>query len=479
MDSYGRKIIAVTGTGTFLSVVNTSSLIIAIPTILLDLKISFFLAIWIIVAYSLALTVLTPILGKYSDIVGRKRLYSYGYLVFFAGSVVSTIATSGDLLLTGRVIQGIGGAFLFSNSLAIITDTFKAVELREAMGINAAILAFGTSIGPLVGGLLTDLTWRAIFMFNIPISLAGFYLSSRYVRDIDPVRGGHIDINGAILMSGTIILGIIFLTILPGAHYLSPTISILAISTVIFFLFFWRQERTSLRPIINPAILKNPTMSISALALVFGSLSRFSVLLLLTLFFQGPLRFSPLLAGVLLIPLAGSMGVFSFLSGFIKQKIPDTALEVIGLVFTGLGSILLALLLMMRASFVPLAISMVIVGAGSGVFYTPNSTIIMLSVPANMRGETAGIRTLMVNLGSVMGLTLVFMLISSYVPSDIVNSIFLGLAQTGIETYISLFYVASEIVLAISGILSLIPVPLIIGQDRRKRSMLSDTNGHR
>lgn len=477
MDSYGRKIIAVTGTGTFLSVVNTSSLIIAIPTILLELKISFFLAIWIIVAYSLALTVLTPILGKYSDIVGRKRLYSYGYLVFFAGSVVSTFANTGGLLLSGRIIQGIGGAFLFSNSLAIITDTFRAVELREAMGINAAILALGTSIGPLVGGLLTDLTWRAIFIFNIPISLAGFYLSSRFVREIAAFKGGHIDLKGAVLMSATIILGIIFLTVLPGIHHLSPAILFIAVATVVFFLFFWKQERTSLRPIINPDIMKNPTMSISALALVFGSLSRFSVLLLLTLFFQGPLRYSPLMAGVLLVPLAGSMGIFSFLSGFIKQKISDTALEVTGLLLTGAGSIMLALLLMVKAPFLSLAVTMIIVGAGSGVFYTPNSTIIMLSVPASMRGETAGIRTLMVNLGSVMGLTLVFMLISSYVPSEIVNSIFLGFAQTGIETYISLFYTASEIVLLLSGVLSLIPVPMIVAQDKKK-SGLSDINRH-
>lgn len=470
MDSYGRKIIGVTGTGTFLSVVNTSSLIIAIPTILLDLKISFFLAIWIIVAYSLALTVLTPILGKYSDIVGRKRLYSYGYLVFFAGSVVSTVSMDGGLLLAGRIIQGIGGAFLFSNSLAIITDTFKAVELREAMGINAAILAFGTSIGPLIGGLLTVLTWRAIFIFNIPISLAGFYLSQRYVREMDSTRKGHIDIRGALLLSGTIILAIVFLTILPGSDPRSLIFLAIAASTLVLFLLFWKQEITSPRPIINPEILKNPTTSISALALVFGSLSRFSVLLLLTLFFQGPLRFSPLMAGILLIPLAGSMGVFSFLSGFIKQKIPDTALEIIGLILNGSGAILIGLLLLLRAPFPAIAVSMIIAGAGSGLFYTPNSTIIMLSVPAGMRGETAGIRTLMVNLGSVMGLTMVFMLISSYVPSQIVNSIFLGITNSGVDAYLALFYTASEIVLFLSGILSLLPVSLIALQDKRKKT---------
>ena len=468
MDSYGRKIITVTGTGTFLSVVNTSSLLIAIPTILLDLKISFLLAIWIIVAYSLALTVLTPILGKYSDSVGRKRLYSYGYLVFFIGSVVSATALDGRVLLAGRIVQGIGGAFLFSNSLAIITDTFKAVELREAMGINAAILALGTSIGPLIGGLLTALTWRAIFIFNIPISLAGFYISNRYLREIAPGKKGHIDLRGAFLLSFTIIFGVFLLTMLPNTGFFSPLFYGLFIPTVVFYLLFRLQVKSSKSPIINPRIMKNPVMSVSTLALVFGSLSRFSILFLLTLFFQGPMHESPLYAGILLIPLAGSMGVFSYISGTVKQKIPDTILEAAGLLLTGLASIMLGMFLLYHLPYLLLAMAMVLAGAGSGIFYTPNSTIIMLSVPAGMRGETAGIRTLMVNLGSVMGLTAVFMIISAYVPSSVVSSIFLGVGVSGMQSYINLFYLASELVLFVSGILSLIPVPLILGQKKAK-----------
>ncbi len=470
MDSYGRKIITVTGTGTFLSVVNTSSLLIAIPTILLDLGISFLLAIWIIVAYSLALTVLTPILGKYSDSVGRKRLYSYGYLVFFIGSVVSATALDGKVLLAGRIIQGIGGAFLFSNSLAIITDTFKAVELREAMGINAAILALGTSIGPLIGGVLTIITWRANFIFNIPISLAGFYLSNRYLREIAPGRRSHLDLKGAVLLSLTIIFGVVFLTMLPNTGFLSPLFYTLAIATLVFFVLFRFQVKSSNSPIINPSIMKNPIMSVSTLALVFGSLSRFSILFLMTLFFQGPLHESPLYAGILLIPLAGSMGVFSYISGTIKQKISDTLLEVTGLLLTGFASILLGIFLLYHVPYVLLAVAMIVAGAGSGVFYTPNSTIIMLSVPAGLRGETAGIRTLMVNLGSVMGLTVVFMIISSYVPASVVSSIFLGVGLAGLGGYISLFYLASELVLFVSGVLSLIPVPMILRQ-RKPRAL--------
>ena len=298
MDSYGRKIVSVTGTGTFLSVVNTSSLLIAIPTIIVELKTSFFLAIWIIVAYALSLTVLTPILGKYSDIVGRKKLYSAGYLIFFIGSVISAASLYGTMLLVGRIVQGIGGAFLFSNSLAIITDTFRTMELRKAMGINAAVVAFGTSIGPLIGGLLTELTWRAIFLFNIPISIFGFIFSTGTIKDIPGNKTGHIDKAGALLMSATVITAIIFMTLLPGLTLFSTVFSILLIATLTFFFLFIIQEMSSRRPIIDTEILRSKILSASTIALVGGSISRFSVLLILTLYFQGPLGYSPLYTGI-------------------------------------------------------------------------------------------------------------------------------------------------------------------------------------
>lgn len=470
MDSYGRKIITVTGTGTFLSVVNTSSLLIAIPTILLDLRVSFLLAIWIIVAYALALTVLTPILGKYSDSVGRKKLYSLGYLVFFLGSVLSAVSLDGKVLLAGRIVQGIGGSFLFSNSLAIITDTFKAGQLRSAMGINSAIMALGTSIGPLIGGILTAITWRAIFIFNIPISLAGFLLSTWYIREIAPGRRGEVDKKGAVFLSLTIIFGVAFLTMLPTTSYKTALFYILSLPSLLFFVLFAFNIKKSPSPIINPGILRNPITSISTLALLFGSLSRFSILFAMTLFFQGPLHQSPFIAGILLVPLAGSMGIFSYISGFIKQKVSDTLMEILGLVISGVGSIMLGLFVGLHWGYPMVALAMFLAGAGSGIFSPPNSTLIMLSVPAHVRGETAGIRTLMINLGSVVGLTTVFMLISAYIPTTVVGNIFLGVATAGTAVYFNLFYLASEIVILLSGIFSLIPVPLILLQKKSDQS---------
>ncbi len=462
MEDYGKKILSVTSTGSFLSVVNSSSLLIAIPSIIIDIHLSFFLAIWVIVAYSLALTVLTPVLGKYSDLVGRKRLYTTGYLVFFLGSLISSVSFSGGLILLGRIIQGVGGALLFSNSLAILTDSFDTASLGKAMGVNAAIIALGTSIGPLIGGILTEFSWRLIFVFNMPIALYGFFASRRTVRDIPSRNTGRIDLTGGTILSAAVVLGIVFMTILPGTSISSPLFLGLLVALVIFLTAFSYQEMHSARPIIDPGLFRIRTFLVSIVALIGGSIARFSIMFILILFLQGPLGKSPLEAGVLIIPLAGSMGVMSYISGSIKKRVSQTTLEGLGLLFSGLGAILLGIFAFRANDYLLYGIFMIIAGAGNGLFYTPNSTVIMLSVPPGKRGETAGVRTLMLNMGSVVGLTLVFLIISSFVPSSIVNSIFLGLTTSVVISYSILFTQAVKMAFLVAGVISIIPVPFVL-----------------
>ena len=456
-----------TSTGSFLSVVNSSSLLIAIPSIIIDIHLSFFLAIWVIVAYSLALTVLTPVMGKYSDLVGRKRLYSTGYLVFFFGSLISSLSFDGSLILLGRIIQGIGGALLFSNSLAILTDSFDTASLGKAMGINAAVIALGTSIGPLIGGILTEFSWRWIFVFNMPIALYGFFSSRRNVREIPSRGSGKIDVRGGVLLSSAVIAAIIFMTVLPGISVTSALFIGLLTALIVLIFAFVYQEIISPRPIIDPDLFKIRTFLVSIMALIGGSIARFSIMFILILFLQGPLGKTPLEAGILIIPLAGSMGVMSYVSGSMKKKGAQTTLELLGLAFSGIGALLLGLFAFMAPDYLLYGIFMVIAGAGNGMFYTPNSTIIMLSVPPGKRGETAGVRTLMLNMGSVIGLTIVFLIISAFVPSTIVNSIFLGIRTTQVINYSILFTQASKLAFIVAGIFSLVPVPLVLFLSRK------------
>ena len=144
---------------------------------------------WILLGYLLVLTVLTPVVGRLADLWGRKRLYNSGFIAFSAGSLISGLAQPqfhGADLIVGRVIQGVGAALLVTNSTVIVTDAFKKGQVGLGLGVNQIAGAAGFLIGPIVGGLLTELSWRWVFLFNVPIGIFGAIWGIWRLRE--PVR---------------------------------------------------------------------------------------------------------------------------------------------------------------------------------------------------------------------------------------------------------------------------------------------------
>ena len=455
MDTYGKRIILTTSMGTFLAVVNSSSLLVSIPQIIFQLHISFFTALWVIVSYSLVLTFLTPIFGKYSDAIGRKKLYSAGYIAFLIGSIVSSVSFNGTDLIVGRIIQGVAGALLFSNSLAIITDSFRPENLRNALGINAAVIALGTAIGPLIGGVLTTFTWRTIFIFNMPFAVMGFLYSTKFIREMRARSKPQMDWTTAGFLSVFLISFIVYLTILPGSDPFNPYYLALAIFTLVMFVMFLVSERYSVKPILNKLIFRNKRFDITIYALVASSILRFSILFGLILLFQGPFGLTPLTAGIYVIPYAGAMGLASFFVGRIRKRGADVRYETYGLLLSFAGAIFLGVFILFFHSYEILIVPMIVVGLGNGLFYTPNTTVMMTSVAAERRGETSGIRTLMNNLGSVLGLTVVFLILTDEVSATVIDRIFFGISTALTGTALHNFYYAMFLIMIISGILCL------------------------
>src|SRR2546426_155390 len=175
-DGYQWTALSVTTVGALLASVQGSALLIALPNILTDLQASFFTIMWVLMGYLLITTVLTPVIGRLADMWGRKRLYNSGFLMFTLGSLVAGLAQpqfhGGDLVL-GRLIQGIGGALLITNSTAIVTDAFRKGRVGLGLGINQIAGAAGFLIGPVIGGLLTEWSWRWVFLFNVPLGIFG------------------------------------------------------------------------------------------------------------------------------------------------------------------------------------------------------------------------------------------------------------------------------------------------------------------
>lgn len=450
--------LAVTGIGSFLAVVNTTSLLIAIPQIMIQLKMSFFTVLWIIISYSISLTVLSPILGKHSDRVGRKKLYSLGYLFFFAGSMIAGFGINGGMIIAARVVQGAGGALLFSNSLAIITDSFKGMEMKRSMGVNGAIVAFSTAIGPVIGGIMTMITWRAVFFFNAPIALAGYAWSLRSLRESNlQLARKKIDYLGAVSLSVSLISFISYLTLSPMIGWFGElTIGILIVSAV-SLIYFIIEERRSTHPLIEISLFKNSRFLSSTVAVFLNSIARFSVVFLLILYLQGPAGFNAFFTGVLIMPYAVSMGLMSYYVGPLMKKIKEENLEIIGLAFSGVGILSLSIT-RLYFPYILLSAIMVVVGIGLGTFYTPNNTVLMLSVGPTERGIAAGIRSLTLNIGSVIGMTLVFTILASIVSIQTIGNVFLGLSGGMTPVEAMLFVKGLDFSYLIIGVLALLPI---------------------
>jgi MFS family permease len=174
-------VLLVVAVGGFMAALNSASLIIILPTLQQDLHTQLINIFWVLLAYTLASAVLLLVVGRLADLIGNKRIYLVGYGIFAVGSLLSALAPDVNVLIAARFVQGVGGAMLTANASAIITHTFPKRQLGQALGITSMVYAVGTTLGPIVGGLLTQaINWRMAFWVNVPIAVVGFWLAALY-----------------------------------------------------------------------------------------------------------------------------------------------------------------------------------------------------------------------------------------------------------------------------------------------------------
>src|ERR1700749_3466298 len=185
-------VLSCTSLGMLLATVNSGTLIIALPDLERSLHTTLLQLVWVILVYMIVSTVLVLTAGRLSDLFGRKHAYVLGFLVFSLASLGAGFAESGTQLILWRVLQGVGGAFLFANAAALVTDAFPKEELGLAMGANTMVAAIGLVLGPVLGGALVDISWHWVFWFNVPFALAGAAWGATVLRELskpDSVRG--------------------------------------------------------------------------------------------------------------------------------------------------------------------------------------------------------------------------------------------------------------------------------------------------
>jgi MFS family permease len=186
--SYRWWLLLVTSLGALLASLTSGTLVIALPDILRDLHTDLFALLWIVVGYTLVVTVFVLNAGRLADMFERTRTYTLGLVVFTAASAFCAIAPDPLTLILGRVVQGLGGAFMFANSSALVTDVFPRSELGRALGLNAMVVGAGLILGPILGGWLTGFGWRFVFWFNVPLGIIGIVAALAILVERTPAQ---------------------------------------------------------------------------------------------------------------------------------------------------------------------------------------------------------------------------------------------------------------------------------------------------
>src|SRR5690349_5344753 len=408
---------------------NSGTLIIALPDLERALGTSLLELVWVILAYMISSTVLVLTAGRLSDLFGRKSAFVGAFVVFGLASLGAGFCGSGAELIVWRIVQGIGGAFIFANGPALVTDAFPREQLGLAMGTNTMVAAIGLVLGPVLGGALVAIAWQWVFWFNVPLALAGAAWAALVLRELasrDPVRG--FDLAG----TGTFVLGLTGLVYGISRGGLSGwedplVIGSLAASAVLLPAFVLIEHRGR-APMLDLSIFRNRLFAAATAAAFINGLSRFALMFIFVFYFQGAQGDDPITAGIKLAPMALGMLISSPLAGLWADRHGSRALAALGMVVGGLGLAAMTTL-QVHSPYWQSSLWLFIVGVGSGMFNSPNTAAMMGTVPPHRRGIAAGARTMLQNTGAVISIAFVLAIITAAVPKPVLFRIFSGLAK--------------------------------------------------
>ena len=416
-----------------LATVNSGTLIIALPDLERSLHTTLLQLVWVILVYMIVSTVLVLTAGRLSDLFGRKNAYVLGFLVFSLASLGAGFSGSGTQLILWRILQGVGGAFLFANAAALVTDAFPKEELGLAMGTNTMVAAVGLVVGPVLGGALVAISWPWVFWFNVPLGLFGCAWAWLVLHELarrDTQRG--LDLLG----TTTYVVGLTGLVLALSKGGLTgwngPMVVGGFAAAIVLLPVFVVIEHRGTAPMLDLDLFRNRLFSAASGAAFINGLARFALMFLFVFYFQGPQNQSPIMAGIELAPMAIGMLVSSPLAGILADRHGSRGLSALGMVVTA-ASLAAMTSLQAHSPYWQSGLWLGILGIGSGMFNSPNTAAMMGVVPGHRRGIAAGARVMLQNTGAVISIAFVMAIITAAVPKDVLFKIFSGVAS-GLST---------------------------------------------
>ncbi|WP_405139327.1 MFS transporter [Sphaerisporangium sp. NBC_01403] len=396
--------LAVVATSQLMIALDSTVVTIALPSIRADLGFSATSLSWVQNAYMLAFGGLLLLGGRAGDILGRRRVFVAGVLVFTLASLLGGLANGPWWLLASRTLQGVGAAVAAPSVLALIATTFAEGQARaRALSVYSAVAGAGATVGLIAGGLLTDTTsWRWVFFVNIPVGGAVLLLAPRFVRETERHQG-RFDLSGALASTaGMTALVYAFISVADHGWGDAVTIGAFAVAVVALGAFV-AVERRARQPIVPLRLFAERNRSSAYLAQFLLAAAMFGVFFFLTQFLQEVLRLAPLAAGFAFVPMAASQFGLVRVVPRLIPRFGAKAVMVTGAALAALAMILLTRLSASSSYFPDILVPLVLLGMGGGLAFLPLNLTILSGVGGTDSGAASGLAQTMVWAGGSLG----------------------------------------------------------------------------
>ena len=396
----------------FLTPFDGSAVNIALPVMAAEFHLDAITLSWITTAYLLTSAVFLVPFGRIADIYGRKRIFLYGIAIFTGASLVMTMVSFPEMLIAIRLIQGFGGAMIFGTALAILSSVFSPGERGRALGIYIMAVYLGLTMGPFLGGILTGyLGWRSIFLVNVPLGiLACLLILWRLRGEWAECQGERFDLKGSVLYACSLVAVMLGLSTVPDLK----GVLLLSVGIVIGVIFVLYELRVPL-PVLDLSLFtKNRVFAFSNLAALISYCATYAVTFLLSLDLQLTRGFSPEQAGGILIVLPAVQALLSPVAGRLSDRIDSQVLASIGIALTAVGMFPLVFISESTPIWYLVA-CLVVLGAGFGIFSSPNINAIMSSVEKRYLGVASGMNGTVRLVGQMLSMGIVMMLFSLFI----------------------------------------------------------------
>jgi EmrB/QacA subfamily drug resistance transporter len=403
-SSYYRWIVfSVVASGVFTSTLTSGIVNVALPSMIAYFKTDLTTVQWVVSAYLLIIIGLLPLAGRLGDLLGKRKIFSFGFIGFIIGSLLCGLAESIAMLIVARMIQAIGGAALMANSLAILSSTFPLQERGKAMGMLATVVAIGSMAGPSLGGLLVDtFGWNSIFIVNIPIGIIGFLGSRLILRDENRSRKESIDYIGAILFFLGMVSFLIVLCYGVQWGWGNWMIKVNTLLALLAFSVFVIYEKKIKHPMIDIGIFGNCSFVIGNISNVLCYAALCANVILLPFYLNTVVILTARSTGLVMSVFPIMMAIVSPFSGKMSDKMGVLVPIVAGFSLMSFGLYYTANL-DVGVTLGSIIVGQAVIGLGNGLFQTPNNSRIMGAVHPIKLGTAGGINALSRYIGTVSG----------------------------------------------------------------------------